>query len=76
MIFQIILGLAMLILGYLLMPKPKKAKPDAVTELESPTAETGIPIGVVFGDIVSTEGNFLWWGDKGYSKHEKESSKK
>jgi len=75
-ILNLIFGLALMIIGYLLMPKPKKQKPAEVTELESPTSETGIPWSVVFGDIVVKEPNYLWWGDKSYARHSKKSAKK
>lgn len=66
MFWNIIIGLALMVIGYLLMPKPKKAKPPEVTEMEGPTAEAGRPIPVVFGDYTISSPNFLWWGDKVY----------
>lgn len=75
-LFNIIFGLALMIIGYLLMPKPKKEKPREVSELESPTADTSSPWSVVFGDIVFKEMNYLWWGDKSYARHSKKSEKK
>jgi hypothetical protein len=67
---QLILGLAMMILGYILQPKPKQPKPAAATDLEGPTAEAGRPIPVAFGDITMVGGNYLWWGDKETRKRE------
>lgn len=52
------------IAAYALMPKPKGPKPDEVKELESPTAEAGKPIQVIFGEITVKEYNYLWTGDK------------
>ncbi len=52
------------ILSYLLMPKPKAPKPEAVKDLEDPTAEAGRPVPVVFGTITVKGLNVLWYGDK------------
>lgn len=48
----------------LLFPKPKKVKPDAVKDLENPTAEAGKAIPVAFGTITVKGLNNLWFGDK------------
>lgn len=48
----------------LLVPKVKKTKPDALKDLENPTAEAGRPIPVVFGTITVKGLNVLWYGDK------------
>ncbi|ERP95651.1 membrane protein [Labrenzia sp. C1B10] len=61
---QLILGLALMIIGYILQPKPKAQKPAAATDLEGPTAEAGRPVPVPFGDITMVGGNYLWHGDK------------
>ena len=64
MLWNIIIGLAFMILGYVLMPKPKREKPDEVTEMEGPVAEAGMAIPKVFGDMHVKRPNYLWWGDK------------
>lgn len=61
---QLLVSLAVTAIGYALMPKPKGPKPDEVTDLESPTAESGRPIPVVFGDVTITGINYLWSGEK------------
>lgn len=76
MFWNIILGLALLILGYLLMPKPKQPKPDAVQELEAPTAEAGKPVPVVFGDVILKSPNYNWYGDIRNVRKSKKSKKK
>lgn len=62
----ILLGLALNIVAYLIMPKPKKEKPPAVetADMENPTAESGKPIPVVFGTVTMKNLNILWYGDK------------
>ncbi len=61
---NLLVGLAIQLIGYVVMPKPKGPKPDAVSDLESPTAEAGRPIPVPFGDITISSPNFLWTGEK------------
>lgn len=51
------------IAAYALMPKPKGPKPDEFKDLESPKAEAGKPIPVVFGEVILSEWNLLWSGD-------------
>lgn len=49
---------------FLLMPKPKGPKPDATTDLESPTAEAGRPEPIPFGTVTIKSPNVLWFGEK------------
>lgn len=65
----IVAAVALTALNYLLTPKPKATKPEAVKDLEDPTAEAGRPIPVVFGSITVKGLNFLWYGDKGKSTY-------
>lgn len=71
-LFQVLFGLGLMILGYLLMPKPPKPKPPEATDLEGPTAEAGRPIPVIFGHIHIQSPNFLWYGDINHSRHKKD----
>jgi hypothetical protein len=64
LIIQLLVVLALQVIAYLLMPKPKKPKPPAVQDMEAPTAEAGRPIPVVFGTITVKGLNVLWYGDK------------
>lgn len=61
----LLIGLALNIVAYLLMPKPKTAKPEAAKDLDDPTAEAGRPVPVPFGTITIKSANVLWFGDKG-----------
>jgi hypothetical protein len=63
-IVQILVAVALLVVSYLLMPKPKVAKPEAAKDLEGPTAEAGKPVPVVFGTVTVKGINCLWYGDK------------
>lgn len=55
---------ALSVINYLLMPKPKAPKPEEVKDLEDPTSEAGRPIPVVFGTMTAKGLNLLWFGDK------------
>lgn len=61
---QLAIGVALQILGYLLLPKPKPEKPPTVDDLKDPTAEAGRPIPKVFGSMTIQSPNILWYGDK------------
>ena len=76
MIWNIIIGLILMIIGYFLMPKPKAAAPDAVQQLEAPTADAGIPWYVLFGDMTLKSPNYLWYGDIRNVRKKKKSKKK
>ena len=64
---QLIVGLVLMVISYLIMPKPK---PDdsAITEADNPTADAGRPIPVLFGTKTIKSPNCLWFGDKQYVK--------
>lgn len=61
---QLLIGLALNIVAYLLMPKPKADQPPEAQDLEDPTAEAGRPVPVVFGTITVKGLNILWYGEK------------
>lgn len=65
MFWNIIIGLAFMVLGYLLKPKPKIQRPE-ITVMDEPTSEAGRPVPVLFGDRIIKDPNYLWWGDKSY----------
>lgn len=69
-LFTILISLAISFVAYLLSPKPQKAAPPAVQDLESPTAEAGRPIPVLFGDLTISGTNILWFGDKSKNTYE------
>lgn len=73
---QLVIGVGMAILGYLLAPKPKGPKPPSVDDLKEPTAEAGRPIPVVFGSVTIQSPNILWHGDKGMETRKYTGGKK
>lgn len=60
----LLISLAVQVIAYILMPKPKAPKPEAAQDLQNPTAEAGRPIPVVFGTVTIKGVNILWFGDK------------
>lgn len=46
-----------------LAPKPPKPKPASLSDFDIPTAEEGRPIPVVFGTVLVTGPNVIWYGD-------------
>jgi len=63
-------ALALNVVAYLLMPKPKQSKPEAAKDLESPTAEAGREIPVPFGTLTIKSPNCLWFGDKNMNTYQ------
>ena len=60
---QLILLVVSVIVSYALRPKPAVPKPAALEDFDIPVAEQGRPVPVVFGAILLTGPNVLWYGD-------------
>jgi len=60
---QLLIGLALNILAYLLMPKPKPHEQKA-KDMETPTVDPGRPIPIMFGTNVMKDTTIIWVGDK------------
>ena len=61
----LIIALALMVVSYLLMPKPK-SEPAHFDQMDDPTAEAGKPIPVAFGTIRVKSMNILDYKDKHY----------
>lgn len=61
---QLLIGLALNIVAYLIMPKPKQDQPNEIKDLEDPTAEAGRPMPVVFGSLMVKGSNVIDFSDK------------
>ncbi len=61
---------ALAVVSYLLMPKPKAPKPPEVQDLENPTAEAGREIPVIFGTVTVKGLNILDYTDKTIRSYE------
>lgn len=65
---QLAVGIALMVIAFLIMPKPKQEQPAASRDLANPTAEAGRPVPVVFGTLYVKGGNVIDYMDKG--KHD------
>lgn len=70
---QIVISLFMMVLSMLLRPKPKQPK---TPDMESPTAEPGKPIPVVFGSVQIKDPNTIAFGLKQKKKRKAQTNKK
>ena len=61
---NIIVGISLQILGYMLMPKPKQPSPPQLEDYNNPTFESGREIPKVFGTVTIRGLNGIYWGDK------------
>lgn len=63
-LIQIAIAIVVQAISVALMPKPKGPKPDAVKDLDSPTAEAGRPMPRLFGTAIIKSPNTIWFGEK------------
>lgn len=68
MFMQLALAVGLMILSYLLAPKPENAKPHALKDFDVPVADPEKEIVVIFGDGWLKDPNVVWYGDLGTSK--------
>lgn len=69
-VIALIVSVALNVVAYIITPKPKAAKPEAAQQAESPTAEAGKPIPVLFGTARLSETNIIGWWDKGTRQYQ------
>lgn len=69
-LIALLVSVALNVVAYVIAPKPKSAKPDAAQQAESPTAEAGKPIPVLFGTARMSETNIIGWWDKGTRQYQ------
>ncbi len=62
---QLLVGFTLMVLAFLIMPKPRQERPPASRDLDNPTAEAGRPVPVVFGTLYVQGGNVIDYMDKG-----------
>lgn len=63
-LIPLLVGMTLLVAGYLLMPKIKSSSSDSVQQMDAITSETGVPIKVIFGTISVKSSNVLYASDK------------
>lgn len=61
--FQLILLVVSYYVSAALAPKPPQPKSAALEEFDIPVAEEGRPIPVVFGTMLLSDPNVMWYGD-------------
>lgn len=65
----LLIGLALMIVAYLIMPKPKQKFAES-KDIDNPVAEAGKEVPVIFGTKIVKGLNVLWYGDKGKRDYE------
>lgn len=66
----LIVSVALNVAAYVITPKPKAPKPEAVQQADSPTAEADKPMPVLFGTGRISETNVIGWWDKSTAQRE------
>lgn len=66
----LIVSVALNVVAYVITPKPKGPKPEAAQQAESPTAEAGKPMPVLFGTARLSETNVIGFWDKGTRQYQ------
>jgi hypothetical protein len=67
---QIAIAVVISLIAYAIMPKPKQQKPPETSDMDSPTAEAGRPVPVIFGTVTVKGLNVLWFGDKNKAEYQ------
>lgn len=69
-VVALIVSVAINVAAMIITPKPKAPKPEAVEQAESPTADAGKPMPVLFGKARISETNIIGWWDKATRQYE------
>jgi hypothetical protein len=67
---KLLIVVTIMVVAYLIMPKPKRTKPDSTRDMENPTAEAGREIPVIFGTMTMKGLNVLDFTNKSISTYE------
>lgn len=64
-LIQLGISLVLLIISYLIAPRPKNDDPQAekLSDDDFPIANEGASVPIVFGLVVLDAPNVVWWGD-------------
>lgn len=68
-LINIAISVTMMVVAYIMTPKPKQPKPE-VKDLESPTADAGRPVPFVFGTKTVKGVNVMFYGEKTTHQYE------
>lgn len=66
LVFSVVLAAGYAWGSYALAPKVPEQKPPNLADIETPTAEQGRPIPVIFGTVTTKSPNVVWYGDLYY----------
>lgn len=76
MFFQLFLLVVSYVIQSALQPKPQAPTAAALSDFDVPTAEEGRAIPVVFGTVVVSGANCVWYGDLGKKAIKSKKGKK
>ena len=60
---EVIYFIVSVLISIALAPKPKAPRQAAIDDFKIPTAQEGRPIPVIFGEVICTGPNCVWYGD-------------
>ena len=60
---NLIIGLVLALVTYLMRPKPEPPKPTALKDVNVPVTKEGTEIGVVYGTVWIDSPQIVWYGD-------------
>ena len=72
----LVIAVVFAVISFALRPRTPETPPPSTEDLSVPTAEEGNPIPVVFGRVLVTGPNVVWYGDLGYEEVRSESGGK
>lgn len=67
---QLAIAVVLSVVSYALAPKPSRTASPQSQDLRDPTAEAGKPIPVLFGEMMVTSPNVLFYGDVSKNEYE------
>ncbi|MBN2691996.1 MAG: hypothetical protein JXR43_09130 [Burkholderiaceae bacterium] len=62
-VYYLVVLIAAVLVTQALAPKQPEPKPASLDDVDAPTAEEGRPIPVLFGSVLITGPNVVWYGD-------------
>lgn len=71
----LIIAVVFAVISFALRPRIPEQPPPSTEDINVPTAEEGRPIPVVFGRVLVTGSNVVWYGDLGYEEVRSEGGK-
>ena len=68
--------IAAIVIAYAMAPKAPQQPPPSIDDIQTPTAEEGKEIAVVFGEVYCRDPNVVWYGDLATQPIKKKGGKK